>query len=225
MHFVIVRHAQPEWARAGLSIDNPSLTDVGRAQAEHLGRRFRSEPGDLLLVSPLQRARETAMPIAEATGLEPVVLDWLAEIAAPEWEGTPAETVQQIFDDHRGRPLDDLWEGLPGGESFHDFHRRVTNGLQEFLDEANSPRVNDQPALWDLDRRDQRVIVVAHGGTNASIIGYLLGIEPTPWEWERFVSFHASVSTVAPIDISGRHAFSLYRFADVAHLPPGLQTY
>ena len=79
--------------------------------------------------------------------------------------------------------------------------------------------------MWDLDRRDQRVIVVAHGGTNASIIGYLLGIEPTPWEWERFVSFHASVSTVAPIDISGRHAFSLYRFADVAHLPPGLQTY
>lgn len=225
MHFVIVRHAQPEWARDGLSIDNPILTDLGRAQARHLGTRFRRDTADLLLVSPLQRARETAEPIAEATGLEPVVLDWLAEIAAPEWEGTPAETVQQIFEEHRGRSLDELWNGLPGGESFHDFHRRVTNGFQEFLDEANSPRINDQPALWDLDEPDQRVIVVAHGGTNASIIGYLLGIAPTPWEWERFVSFHASVSEVHPIEISGRHAFSLHRFADISHLAPGLQTY
>lgn len=224
MHFVIVRHAQPEWTRHGLSIDNPGLTDLGDAQAGHLGRRFAHDPADLLLVSPLQRARETAVPIAEATGLEPVVLDWLAEIAAPAWEGTPAETVQQLFEDHRGKPLDELWNGLSGGESFHDFHRRVTNGLQDFLDEGHGPRIHDRPALWQLDKPGQRVVIVAHGGTNASIIGYLLGIDPTPWEWERFVSFHASVSEVHPINISGRHAFSLHRFADISHLPPGLQT-
>jgi probable phosphoglycerate mutase len=45
-----------------------------------------------------------------------------------------------------------------------------------------------------------------------------------PWEWERFVSFHASVSTVQPVDICDGHTFSLFRFADTSHLPPDLQT-
>ena len=57
-------------------------------------------------------------------------------------------------------------------------------------------------------------MVVAHGGTNAVSLGYLLGIEPVPWEWERFVAFHAGISTIAPIEISGGHAFSLFRFSD-----------
>ncbi len=56
-------------------------------------------------------------------------------------------------------------------------------------------------------------------------LGYLLGIPPVPWEWERFVSYHASVSVVRPLAISGGHAFSLFRFSDVGHLPPDLQTH
>ena len=55
-------------------------------------------------------------------------------------------------------------------------------------------------------------------------LGFLLGIEPVPWEWERFVSFHASISTIQPIEISGGHSFSLFRFSDIAHLPDALQT-
>ena len=45
-----------------------------------------------------------------------------------------------------------------------------------------------------------------------------------PWEWERFVSFHASLSVLRPLEINGDHAFSLFRFSDVDHLPPELRT-
>jgi 2,3-bisphosphoglycerate-dependent phosphoglycerate mutase len=224
MRFTLIRHAQPEWVRHGLNIDDPPLTDLGRAQAEHLGERFRGESADVLLVSTLRRAQETAEPVAGALGLKAEPCDWLAEIASPEWEGTPAAYVEQVFREHRGKPVEDLWAGIEGGESFHGFHRRVTHGLQEFLDGTVNERVHDDPAMWQLTEPERRVIIVAHAGTNAAAIGYLLGIPPVPWEWERFVSFHASVSTVDPIEISGRHAFSLVRFADVAHLPPGLQT-
>jgi len=68
------------------------------------------------------------------------------------------------------------------------------------------------------------LVVVAHGGTNGALLCHLLGFDAVPWEWERLVSFHASVSEVRPIDVSRRHAYSLFRFSDVAHLPPGLQT-
>jgi broad specificity phosphatase PhoE len=224
MLFTLVRHAQPEWVRGGLNIDDPPLTDVGRLQAERLGRRFRGQAVDTLLVSTLRRAGQTAEPIAEALGVEAEPCPWLAEIGSPKWEGTPVEYVQQVFRDQRARSVEKLWDGLDGGESFHDFHRRVTHGIQGFLDGTGSERVNDEPSLWDLADPGRHVVIVAHAGTNAATIGYLLGIPPVPWEWERFVSFHASVSTLEPIDISGRHAYSLARFADVAHLPPGLHT-
>jgi probable phosphoglycerate mutase len=224
MSYVFVRHAQPEWIRDGLNIDDPALTSLGRAQAERLGRRFEGASADVVLVSNLRRARETAEPIAHALGLEPTVCDWLAEIESPRWEGTPAEQVERVFREHREKSLDEMWEGLEGGESFHHFHQRVTDGVQRFLDTAGDRRINEQPALWQLVEPDRRVVVVAHAGTNAAAIGYLLGLAPVPWEWERFVSFHASVSSVDPIPISTGHAFSLARFSDVAHLPPGMQT-
>ncbi len=229
MQFVFVRHGQPEWFRDGAALDDPGLTEIGWAQARHLGERFRHDPADLLLVSPLPRARETAEPIAEALGLEPVVLDWLAELASPPWRGAPVDFVEQTFAAHRGKPLDEIWNGLDGGESFHAFHDRVTTGLAALLAEQGIHSANPQPALWQLDplaaaAPERRVVIVAHGGTNATAIAYLLGIPPVPWEWERFVAFHASVSDVHPISISGRHAYSLVRFADVSHLPPGLQT-
>jgi broad specificity phosphatase PhoE len=224
MHFTFVRHAQPEWTRGGLSVDDPPLTALGRAQAERLGHTFEGQRVDALLVSPLVRAAETAVPVARALDIEPQFLPWLAEIAAPAWEGTPAEQVERTFREHRGRPVEEMWDGLEGGESFYDFHRRVSIGLQTLLDAAGNDRLSDDPALWRVAEPVRRVVVVAHGGTNATAIGHLLGIPPVPWEWERFVSFHASVSTLEPMEVSGRHAYSLYRFADVAHLPPGLQT-
>ena len=224
VQIVFVRHAQPEWFKDGAAVDDPGLTEVGRAQARHLGRRFRAQPADLLLVSPTQRSRETAVPIAEALGIEPRVHDWLHEIKSPAWNGAPMEHVQAIFEAHRDKPIDDHWEGLDGGESFRDFHRRVTHGLQELFETEDNARVHDDPAIWRLVQPERRVIIVAHGGTNASLIGYLLGITPTPWEWERFVSFHASVSNVVPIQVSGNHAYSLFQLSDVSHLPPGIQT-
>ena len=219
-----MRHAQPEWSRDGRSVDNPGLTDLGHAQGKLVGERFRGASVDALIVSPLLRGQQTAGYIAEALQMEPTTLDWLAEIGAPGWEDEPTEVVEQIFADLRRRPVDDHWQGIPGGETFRDFHVRVTTGLQGYLDAFGGERVNDSPPLWHLDHPTRRVAVVAHAGTNATALSYLLGIEPVPWEWERFVSFHASVSEIEPLDISAEHAFSLLRFADVSHLPREHQT-
>jgi probable phosphoglycerate mutase len=78
--------------------------------------------------------------------------------------------------------------------------------------------------LWRLRDPAQRVVVVAHAGTKASLIGALLGIAPTPWEWERFVSFHASLSELHPIDISDAFAYSLLRFSSIGYIPEELHT-
>lgn len=224
MELLIIRHAEPAWDRDGLAVDDPGLTDRGAEQAARLGESMRGVRADALLVSPLLRARQTAAPVADALGLEPITHDWMAELFLGAWEGTPNEVVQQTLRDSRGRPADEQWEGVPGGESFRDFHRRVTVGLQALLDEAGITRMAHPLPLWELEPVDRRIVLVAHSGTNAVALSYLLGVEPVPWEWERFVSYHASLSTVRPVEVGGAHSFSLLRFADTSHLAPDLQT-
>ena len=224
MELVFIRHGQPEWDRDGRTVQNPRLTEVGLEQAALLGESFEGRPVDRILVSPLLRSQQTAAPVIEALGLEPETLPWLAEIEAPQWEGTPSETVEAIFAEARAKPLDEQWDGLPGGESFRDFHRRITTGLDGLLDEIGCERLTPFPPLWRLDDPGPRIVVVAHAGTDAVCLGHLLGIDPVPWEWERFVSFHASVSVVRPVPIAEAHSFSLHRFSDTSHLPPHLHT-
>jgi probable phosphoglycerate mutase len=224
VELVFIRHGQPEWDRDGRTVQDPRLTDVGKEQADRLGEAFRARPVDRLRVSPLVRALETASPRAEALSLEPEVLPWLAEIASPAWEGTPSEAVEEIFATARAKPLVEQWDGLPGGESFRAFHRRVTDGLAGLLEDLGCERLTPFPPLWRLPDPGPRVVVVAHAGTDAVCLGHLLGIDPVPWEWERFVSFHASVSVVQPMPIADAHSFSLFRFSDTSHLPPSLHT-
>jgi len=225
VELLLIRHGEPAWSENGRGVDDPGLTDRGHTQARLMAGRLASLGVDQLLVSPLRRARQTAEPIAEALGLEPVEHPWLAEMAMPRFEGTPIEQVERVLTESKARPLHEHWAGIPGGESFHDFHTRVTAGMDDLLAALGANPVSRDPALWELGRRGQRLAVVAHAGTNSVALGHLLGITPVPWEWERFVSFHASVSTVLPLDVAGAQAFRLQRFADVAHLPDELQTH
>ena len=224
MELVFIRHGQPEWDCDGRTVQNPRLTEIGLEQATLLGESFRSRPVDRILVSPLLRSQQTAAPVIEALGLQPETLPWLAEIESPQWEGTPSEAVEAIFAEARAQPLDQQWDGLPGGESFRDFHRRITTGLDGLLDEIGCERLTPFPPLWRLSDPGPRIVIVAHAGTDAVCLGHLLGIDPVPWEWERFVSFHASVSIVRPVPIAEAHSFSLHRFSDTSHLPPHLHT-
>ncbi len=224
MEMTFIRHGEPEWSRDGLTIDDPPLTERGRRQAEALAEALADEQFDEIWVSPLHRAQETAEPLIERLGRPSRTFDWLAEIGAPRWEGTPSEVVERAFADARRRPLDEWWEGLPDGETFRQFHKRVVSGLAAEIEAAGGVRVSEDPTLWELVAPERRIVVVAHSGTNAAALGHLLGIPPVPWEWERFVTFHASVSIASPIAISSGHAFSLSRLSDVSHLPADLRT-
>ena len=123
------------------------------------------------------------------------------------------------------RPLDELWEGLPGGESFRDFHRRVVDGLAEphrrprhrghvgrsspveprrvrSAGRGRGPRWHQRDAVGVPARASPR----CRGNGSASC-------RTTP---------RSAWSARSPS--AAAHAFTLLRFGDVAHLPPELQT-
>jgi broad specificity phosphatase PhoE len=224
MDILLVRHAQPEWDRDDVSYVDPGLTRLGHEQAELLAGRMLHERIDLLLVSTARRAQETARPVrALQSGVPSEDRGWLHEIHMPQhWDGTPADEVNRALREARLRPRDLWWEGMPGGETFRDFHARVTIGLTAELEGLGVVRRDD--GLWEVAADVPDVTMVAHAGTNSVVLGHLLGLDPEPWEWERFASDHASVTRLRSIRISGAYIFSLQGFSDIAHLPPSMIT-
>lgn len=217
-----MRHGQPAWSADGIAYNDPGLTDLGHEQAARMAERVAGMGEvDHFLVSPMVRARETAAPLARLLGREPQVLSWLREIGLPpDWDGAPIDRIADAFRDRRTADRETWWEPVaPGAESFSNFHRRVTRGTELALAEADVvPHPRDPEAVWDVPEDPGRVVVVAHAGTNSSILGRLLGIEPRPWEWERFASRHASVTLVSTTEIGPGWIFALDRFSGVGHL-------
>lgn len=227
MDLFLIRHGQPDWAPDQIARNDPGLTDLGREQAERVGHRFSALNGvDELWSSPMNRSMETTGPVEAALGQEREVYEWLKEIQnPPEWEGSPVEVIERGFEQANFREMDEMWDGLPGGESFRDFHERVVNGLVETMDSHGvHPMAPDSRHLWNVDDPDKRVVIVAHAGTNAVILGHLLGLDPVPWEWDRFRQPHTGVSRLTTFQVSTGWAFSLRQLGDVNHLHPGMVT-
>ena len=219
MEIVLIRHGEPEWIRDGLNVVNPPLTQRGRQQAERLAERLASERFDEVLVSPLVRARETAAPLLEALGRSETVDPWLEEIRDPVWHGTPAEKAAEAYAELRGRPAEERWHGLEGGESIREFVARIRAGASSFLAERGVVRSEVELPVWHIAEPGARIALVAHAGTNSVTIGHLLGLQPTPWEWDRFVLGHTSVSRVEAMELEDGFTFTLTKLSDLEHLP------
>jgi probable phosphoglycerate mutase len=218
MEIVLIRHGEPEWVRDGLSVVDPPLTERGHRQAERLADALSHERFDEVLVSPLVRARQTATPLLQALGVAEVIDPWLEEIRDPMWHGSPAEKAAEAYAELRGRPAEERWHGLEGGESIREFVGRIRAGASSFLAERGVLRSETDLPVWQIAEPGRRIALVAHAGTNSVTIGHLLGLEPTPWEWDRFVLGHSSVSRVEALALEDGYTFSLTKLSDLEHL-------
>jgi len=227
MDLILVRHGQPDWTPDRIARNNPDLTELGHEQAKRVAHRLAEiEEVNELWVSSMNRAVQTAVPVSHELETMPEVYDWLQEINnPPAWDGSPADEIDKALRESNLRTMEEMWDGLPGGESFRTFHQRVIGGLDETLAAHGiTPMHAEHRHLWDIDDPNKRVIVVAHAGTNAVVLGHLLGLEPVPWEWERFRQPHTGVSRLTMTRISTGWAFSLRQLGDVTHLHPAMVT-
>ena len=146
-----IRHGETDWNRQNRfqgQIDVP-LNAAGLAQAQRLAGRLAAEPPALLLSSDLQRARQTAEPLAAAWGLQPMLVPGLREQSFGVLEGLDVPSIQ--------RQHPDLWQqwlvqradfSLPGGESTRQFHSRVLQAVENLV----------------AEHAGQRLVLVTHGG-------------------------------------------------------------
>jgi ribonuclease H / adenosylcobalamin/alpha-ribazole phosphatase len=110
------------------------LTEAGRRQAAAAAGRLAARGGiDLIVTSPLQRARRTAEAVAEATGAAVQVDDGLVETDFGDWEGLTFAEAAARWPEEVPAWLASAEVAPPGGESLAMVARRVLGALDRLL--------------------------------------------------------------------------------------------
>ena len=127
MKLYISRHGQTPWNVEDLicgRTDVP-LTEVGQQQAQRLAESAQDKGIDVILCSPMLRARQTAQAVSDAIGVPIQIDERLIEMGFGTFEGTSrfGEEFQWIRAQMSTR--------FPGGESGFDVAYRVYSLLYE----------------------------------------------------------------------------------------------
>jgi len=118
------------------------LTETGRLQAKAAAQRLAARGGiQLIVTSPLQRARLTAEAVAAATGAPVEVDDGWIETNFGAWEGLSYAEAMERWPDEVTAWMKDTSVAPPGGESFAAAGRRVLAALGRLLGRAQPGHV------------------------------------------------------------------------------------
>lgn len=199
---ILIRHGQTEGNLRRLLVgrtDMP-LDAVGRAQAAATAAfAAASYQPDLVISSPLVRARDTADEIGRRLGLSVEIEPGLVELDFGDVEGWAIEEalthhphMAEVLLDPNGD--DYSW---PNGEMLGDFHSRVAECFRLLADRY----------------RGHHVIVVTHGGVIGSYYAQLDGRNPND-----FTGYHFDNCGVTRVEIVDGEA-SVLEANLTGHLP------
>jgi broad specificity phosphatase PhoE len=158
---LLLRHGESEGnasRRFGSHGPTP-LTALGRRQAEAAARAIAARKVDVIYVSDLPRAVETAAPLALLTGLVPVETPALRERSVGELTGLTFEEAAERYPEVWAALLRrDVEATPPGGESHRTCAARLFALLAEIV-----PR-----------HAGQRVVLVSHGAAIEHLVRWFL---------------------------------------------------
>lgn len=159
MELILIRHGLPERVETadGTPAD-PPLSEIGHEQARRMANWLEATPIDKLYTSPMQRAVQTAIPLASLKDLEPEIKEGVAEYDRHSDHYIPVEELKK-FDYDR-------WLRLMRGE----------------VDDINFPKFCDDviASLNDIisSNRGKTVAVTCHGGVVNVWTAHVMGMEP-----------------------------------------------
>lgn len=177
--FLLIRHATTDSVGKHLSGRTPGvhLNAEGRRQSQILAERLSILPVSAIYSSPLERALQTAEPIAARLKLDTTVADDFLEIDFGSWTNRSfmeleSQPAFKHFNSFRSS------SPIPGGELMAEAQLRIIKGLQ------NLRRKHQQ----------QTVAIVSHSDLIKSAVAYYAG---SPLDlFQRFEISPASVSII-----------------------------
>jgi probable phosphoglycerate mutase len=149
-----------------------------------------------VFVTPLRRTAQTAEPLAQALGVEPVVVPDLREVHLGDWEGE--WNVRMAKRDPLAREIfaAERWDVIPNAEPMEEFAERIRNGMEHVAGAIGA---------------DSSGVVFLHAGVIAEVLRQATGSTGFAFLYAE----NCSISRVLRLQ-SGR--WSLRAFNDVSHL-------
>src|SRR5208282_98527 len=184
---LLMRHGETPWNREGRVMGRSpvDLDEHGRAQVESAVPLARLLAPELIISSPLARARQSAEIIGKGIGIADVIDDpRLTEVEYGRWEGMVYDDL--IKDAHyihyREHPLD---EPTPGGETIYHVQARGVEAVRHTI--AANP--------------GKRVLFVSHGDIIRTVLCHFMNLA-----LENFRRIRIDNATFFGIQIAGDFA-------------------
>ena len=159
--FYLIRHATND--TIGVSIPGRTqgieLNAEGRRQAERLATRLAKEPISVIVSSPLERAVETALPLARRLGLDVQISEQLTEVDFGDWSRQTLEKLNAV----------EKWQHWNAFRSGH----RVPDG--EMMVEVQTRMVSELQRLRS-EYPNQSIAIFGHGDPIRVTLAYYLGV-------------------------------------------------
>lgn len=161
---LLIRHGENDFVKTGKlagRIPGVHLNERGQKQAQALGEALADIPIKAVYSSPLERAMETAAPIAASHKLEIIQEPDLMDTDIGKWQGKSVRVLS----------LTKIWKivqhspsrfRFPEGESFPEAQTRYVNVIERIVQKHNKPK--------DI------IAVVFHADPIKLVVSHLLGL-------------------------------------------------
>jgi probable phosphoglycerate mutase len=179
---LLIRHGENEYVKTGKlagRIPGVHLNERGQQQAAELAQSLAKAPIKAIYSSPLERARETAAPLAAALGMEVQIREGLLETGTGDWAGQELKALSKL-------PEWKIVQGapsrfrFPNGESFAECQVRLANELQ---------------AIARLHQPEDVIALVSHADPIRLVTAYFMGMSLD--HFQRLACDTASVTVLA----------------------------
>jgi len=178
---LFIRHGQTETTGKILPgrAKGLSLSSEGLIQASKVAEQIRDSEckPSVLYMSPMERTKQTAAPIASILGLRKQINKGLNEADFGEWTGKELKDLRKLKEWRQVQDAPSTFR-FPGGESFIEMQTRIVNAVEKM--------VNDHPG--------ETLICVSHADMIKSVIAHSLGMHLD--QFQRLVISPCSSSAV-----------------------------
>jgi probable phosphoglycerate mutase len=159
--FILIRHATNDAVGKRLvgRMEGVQLNEEGKQQAQLLAERLSASRIAAIYSSPLERAVDTATPIAASLQLEIMIEEDLTDLEFGDWTN---RTIEDLKDNLQFQRFNSFRSStrIPGGESMLEAQTRMITTLEKLR----------------TQHRNTTVAVISHADIIKSAIAYYAGI-------------------------------------------------
>jgi len=158
--FLLIRHGDTDALGEVLAGWRPGwhLNSAGREQVTQIAQKLARFAIRAVYTSPLERARETALAIAEPHGIAPIVREQLGEMRFGRWEGQTFEQLSKDAEWHRFNAMRSTVRP-PNGELLVEVQTRTVRETEEIR----------------CRHAGETVAIVSHADPLRALVAYWLG--------------------------------------------------